>query len=111
MTNFKNDEEVELRDGVVVRVPMYMMDHYRAVLSDGLTGAMHRPGHRFVSDEQAQARETMADAIEAYEADLTNRWQNAAPAPHIESKDADPTSTREQAYAIYDAELASRWAR
>lgn len=111
-----------------------------------LDAASHRPGYRYparaTKDQLAEAnenwrepgavellvrdagvdfaREQLADAYAAYNADVTTRWQNAAPIPVIESEDADPTSigaagsigtadAREQAYLEYDRRTRDAW--
>lgn len=103
MTNTNSNDELE--DGVVVRVPLLMMDS-RTVLDDGVLTGLHRPGFRYTATD-AVAVTKVQMARDEYQDRLTNAWRNAAPT--VEDVETVDAPTVEDAYLEYDRRTAYAW--
>lgn len=69
-----------LKDGRSYRVPLRLCDSMQreiAANAAAMTNDLHRPGFRVLSD--AAARDAKQEAYDAYDADLTARWQDGNP--------------------------------
>ena len=83
----RDDDDRILKDGQVLRVPMFMMDGMDAVqkavarssarVTDGSGKGglnLHRPGFR-LSDARQTSDAAIARAYELYDAELTSAWK------------------------------------
>lgn len=75
MTNDNSNEDIELKDGERIRVPMMFMDR-KTVLDDGLPGGLHRPGYRYAATDAVAATEKQM-AYDAYLEELTSAWKGS----------------------------------
>jgi hypothetical protein len=85
-----DDDDLILRDGERMRVPMTMMDSWqremtehfrrpRARLHDGHGNPVgHRPGFIGSDAFTTEERQRIRDAYDAYERDLTTAWKRGA---------------------------------
>ena len=97
------------RDGEVVRVPAFMMDHVvadRIIRQTSSQTPLNRPGYAQLSDAQKAAR---ARLYRNHDEKLTERWKSPTqPADHSDTAQA-AVDERLKAYQRYQQRVGNAW--